>query len=132
MRDSGLLHYLIHIDDLDDLHGDVRIGASWEGYVIEQVKSVVDEKYEMYYYRTHNGAECDLVLCRKSKPFIAVEIKYSASPVVSKGFYECISDLKTKHNFVVVPQSDAYPVTKDTKVIGLKQFLLLLRSDFKP
>lgn len=132
LRDSGLLHHLIHIDNLEDLHGDVRIGASWEGYVIEQIKSMADERYEMYYYRTHNGAECDLVLCRKSKPFISVEIKYSVAPTVSRGFYECIADLKTKHNFVVVPQSDLYPVNKDTKVIGLKNFLQLLKSDFKP
>lgn len=129
IRDSGVLHYLIHISSLDNLHGDVRIGASWEGYVIEQVKSILNENFEIYYYRTHNGAECDLVICSKGMPYIAVEIKYSSSPTISKGFYQSIGDLKTIHNFIVIPQTETYSIRDNTKVIGFTNFINWLQEN---
>jgi len=105
------------------LHGDGRIGASWEGYVIEQIHLALGQQYDLNYYRTHNGAECDLVLSFNGTPEIAIEIKYSLQPSVSKGFFETISDLKTKRNFVVVPTGDPYPIRDGVVVIGLKEFL---------
>ncbi len=123
IRDSGILHQLIHIQDFDALHGDGRIGASWEGYVIEQIHLALGQRYDLHYYRTHNGAECDLVLSLNGAPEIAIEIKYSLQPSVTKGFFETISDLQTTRNFVVVPTGDPYPIRDGVVVIGLKEFL---------
>ena len=123
IRDSGILHNLVNIKSMDVLHGDGRIGASWEGYVVEQIYKTLGPVFELNYYRTHNGAECDLVLSRNGVPEITVEIKYSSHPTISRGFFECISDLGTRQNFVVVPFGDAYPVRDGVLVVGIREFL---------
>ena len=64
IRDSGILHHLTGITDFEQLQGNVIIGHSWEGYVIEQIKQRIDDEVDLYFYRTHNGTECDLVLVR--------------------------------------------------------------------
>jgi predicted AAA+ superfamily ATPase len=61
-------------------------GASWEGYVAEQIAACKDQQLQMHYYRTHDGAECDIVLVKGIKPVACIEIKLSNAPQVSKGF----------------------------------------------
>lgn len=62
IRDSGLLHYLNGIESKDDLFNNPILGNSWEGFVINQIQSVIGTKAETSFYRTHQGAECDLVI----------------------------------------------------------------------
>ncbi|HXL56403.1 MAG TPA: ATP-binding protein [Chitinophagaceae bacterium] len=123
IRDSGLLHNLLHLQDMDDVLSHPVAGASWEGYVIEQVYAYRKPGIQIYYYRTHDGAECDLVLVKGIKPVCCIEIKLTNAPVVSKGFYNCIMDIKPKSKFVITPGSEDY-ITKDRVVItSLFKFL---------
>lgn len=123
IRDSGILHYLAGILNFHDLQGNVLIGNSWEGYVIEQVKQILPGEFALYYYRTHNGTESDLVLVRGNKPLSCIEIKYTAAPKLSKGFQISIEDLRTNNNFIIAPKSDTYPISKKVIVCNLFDFL---------
>lgn len=123
IRDSGILHHLAGIMNFQDLQGNVLIGNSWEGYVVEQIKQIVHEEFDLCYYRTHNGAESDLVLVQGNKPLTCIEIKYTAAPKLSKGFQISIEDLGTSKNVIITPKSDKYPISKDVTVCNLSDFL---------
>ncbi len=123
IRDSGLLHQLNRIKSREELPLSLIVGASWEGYVIEQIYQLKPKHLEMYFYRTHQGAECDLILVDGLKPVIAIEIKYATVPSLSKGFYNVLSDLQVKKAFVLTPGEKQYALDERTTVIGLKLFL---------
>ncbi len=123
IRDSGLLHYLHRIRNYDALLGHPGIGASWEGYVIEQIIRVTQRKWEYYFYRTQHGAEADLVLIHPSGKMYCIEIKFSTAPVLSKGFYQSIEDLKPDYKFVIIPSGASYPKEQGIRVISLIDFL---------
>lgn len=123
IRDSGLLHRLVNIQNTLDLQGNAVVGASWEGYVIEQIRQNATNTIRLFYYRTHAGAECDLVLVKGIKVIACIEIKFSNSPTVSKGFFESIKDLKPKYKFVITPSSDEYPYKEGITIISLIDFL---------
>lgn len=123
IRDSGLLHQLNRIKTSRELPLNLIVGTSWEGYVIEQIYQLKPRHLEMYYYRTHNGAECDLILVDGLVPVTAIEIKYSTSPSLSKGFYNVLDDLKIKKAFVITPSEKQYNLDDKTRVAGLAHFL---------
>lgn len=123
IRDSGLLHYLNKINSYSDLFGNSIIGSSWEGYVIEQIKGNLPDGYNIYFYRTQNGAEVDLVISRANKPIASIEIKVNNAPIVSRGYYQAIEDLKTKFNYVIAPSSEKYPLNSSVTCISLIGFL---------
>ncbi len=122
VKDSGLVHYINRINDNDTLQSHPIIGASWEGYVIQQIYAHKSDDLEMYFYRTQNGAEVDVVLVRANQPVACVEIKLSNAPTVSRGFYNCIDDLGTSKNYVITPSSDTYPI-KNVWVCNVEDFL---------
>ncbi|MFN0174065.1 MAG: ATP-binding protein [Saprospiraceae bacterium] len=128
LRDSGLLHHLLRIRNYDALLGNPAVGASWEGYVIEQIMRVTHRKWEYYFYRTQHGAESDLVLVSPSGELYCIEIKFSSAPVLSKGFYQCISDLQPTYKYVIVPVGDAYPKDGGVRVINLQEFLIMVTA----
>ena len=122
VKDSGLVHYVNRAYNYDTLLSHPIIGASWEGYVIQQIYSNKPEDVELFYYRTQNGAEADVVLVRGGNPIACIEIKLSNAPSVSKGFYNCIADLATTKNYVITPASDTYPL-KSAWVCNIYTFL---------
>jgi len=122
VKDSGLVHYMNRINDNDTLQSHPIIGASWEGYVIQQIYASKPEGLEMYFYRTQNGAEVDVVLVRANQPVACIEIKLSNAPSASRGFYNCIDDLGTSKNYLITPSSDTYPI-KNIWVCNLAYFL---------
>jgi predicted AAA+ superfamily ATPase len=122
IRDSGILHALNRIRTLDDLFGSIHAGASWEGFVIEQLR-LVKGNCDLYFYRTHTGAEADIVLVKGNQPIACIEIKISTSPKVSRGFYEVINDLKTTQNFVIMPAGDAYPIKENVYCYSITEFI---------
>jgi len=123
IRDSGLLHQLNRIRSSRALPLNLIVGDSWEGYVIEQIYQLKPRHLEMYYYRTHNGAECDLILVDGLRPVVAVEIKYAAIPSLSRGFYTILEDLKIERAFVITPGEKQYALNENTTVSGLRLFL---------
>ncbi len=123
VRDSGILHRLLRIQNYDELSGHPAIGSSWEGYVIEQIMRVTHRKWEYYFYRTQQGAEVDLVLINPSGKLFCIEIKFSAAPVLSRGFHQSIEDLAPAASFVIVPTGESYPKERGIRVIALLDFL---------
>ena len=116
IRDSGLLHHLCMLQNMVQLKGHPVVGSSWEGYIVEQVKQLKPAGTDLYYYRTQTGAEYDMVIARGVKPLACIEVKLNNAPVITKGNYQSLADLKTKKNFVVVPDIEEYK-TKEGVVI---------------
>jgi uncharacterized protein len=123
VRDTGLLHTLLNIHSGDELLSHPVAGASWEGYVIEQIAACKNSGLELYYYRTHDGAECDAVLVKGIKPVACIEIKRSNAPSISKGYLHCIDDMKPKHKLIVTPGSETYMSQHGVQITGIKSFL---------
>lgn len=123
IRDSGLLHQLAQTISYEGLLGHPVVGSSWEGYVIEQTRRVVGNDWSFYYYRTAAGAEIDLLLLAPNGRKVAVEIKFSNAPTVSKGFYQSIADIKPDFAFIVIPDGESYPKAEGIWVCNLTDFL---------
>lgn len=122
IKDSGILHSMLSIDSFDKLTLNSIIGASWEGYVVEQIMYHKNADIDVYFYRTHTGTEVDVVLVKGNKPVASIEIKYSNAPTPSKGFYIGIEDLQTQNNFILTPHADVYPL-KNATVCNLQKFI---------
>jgi predicted AAA+ superfamily ATPase len=123
ITDTGILHYLTGIDNFDQLSGNPVIGNSWEAFVLNQITSLKADNLEVFFYRTHNGAEADLVFLKGVTVVAAAEIKYSNSPLLSKGNYLAFEDLSAKSNFVITPSSDDFLFKENIRICSLKTFL---------
>lgn len=129
VRDSGLVHSLLGIEGYRALLGHPVVGASWEGFVIENLLSVSRPGTGAYFYRTSTGAEMDLILEIPGQAGVwAVEIKRGLSFSPSKGFHSALEDLRPEKSFVVYSGDARYPISRETEVIGLRQMAELLRS----
>ncbi|MCG2700734.1 ATP-binding protein [Candidatus Parcubacteria bacterium] len=120
IRDSGLLHSLLEIEDINGLMGNPNVGASWEGFIIENILTEL-KNWKGYFYRTSSGSEVDLVLVKGQKK-IAVEIKLSTAPEISRGFWQAISDLKADEAWIIAPVKDKYPIKKNVFISNLDDF----------
>jgi predicted AAA+ superfamily ATPase len=120
IRDSGILHSLLGIENRNDLFGHPVFGSSWEGFALENILATYPE-YEPYFYRTSSGVEIDLVL-EKGKKRIAFEFKSSKSPSPSKGFYQALKDLSISRAYIISPVDERYPLRKDVTVAPLYTF----------
>ena len=123
LRDTGILHRLLHLNDTEDLKSNVIVGNSWEGYVIEQLYNSKPDYLRMHYYRTHDGAETDVVLEKGNKVMACIEIKFSNAPVLSKGFYNSLQDLKCTAGFVITPASENFINGQGIRICSLLEFL---------
>jgi predicted AAA+ superfamily ATPase len=123
LTDTGILHRLLRLNSFEELSGNPILGASFESYVIQQILAEKPKNLDLYFYRTHAGTEIDIVLTKAMKPIACIEIKYTSTPVPSKGFYFGIDDLGTSKNFILTPSSDSYPLKKNVTVTNLEDFL---------
>jgi predicted AAA+ superfamily ATPase len=119
LRDSGILHSLLNIQDRHSLLGHPKVGASWEGYVIEQVLQILRPS-EAYYWAVHNSAELDLLLFHKGKRY-GMEVKFSEAPEITRSMQTALHDLDLTHLWVVYPGADAYQVEKKISVLPLQK-----------
>lgn len=127
VRDSGLVHALLGIEDLDALAGHPVVGTSWEGFVIETLLAAAPPRTMASFYRTVVGAEIDLVLeLPGSHGLWAIEIKRSLSPVLGKGFHIARADLAPARSFVVHAGTDRYPLGEGIEAIGVAAMASLL------
>lgn len=106
IRDTGILHYLLGIQTMKDLLEHPKFGASWEGYVIEEILRVC-EPDEMYYWRTHTGIEIDLLI-RKGRKMYGVECKRQDAPQMNLSLKSALQDLKLDRIAVVYPGDKKY------------------------
>lgn len=118
-RDSGLLHYLLGLKTKEDLLCHPILGLSWEGFVIEQIFSLLPENLGKYFYRTSNGNEIDLIITKGNNAVCGIEIKFSLSPNLTQGFWNAFTDLKPLKGFVIYPGEKSYPIDKNVWVISL-------------
>lgn len=121
VRDSGLLHALLGLERMEQVLGHPVVGMSWEGFVIENLLSVLPWRSNAFFYRTSAGAEIDLVIEHSNGALWAIEIKRSMSAKVGKGFYEACKDLKPERAFVVHAAEDRYPVSEQVEGISLRE-----------
>lgn len=126
LRDSGLLHKLLNIDSFDELLKHPVIGASWEGFVIENLLNVMPQGSEAYFYRTSAGAEVDLVLQLPKQVLWAIEIKRTTAPKVERGFHEACADILPTRRFLVYNGEEQYPLANDVEAISLPKLQELL------
>jgi predicted AAA+ superfamily ATPase len=122
IRDSGLLHYILGLEKPEDLFMHPKMGASWEGFVIEQILSRIKMNRQTYFFRTHNGAELDLVIEKGGIPVAGIEIKYGSKFTPSRGNTEAVETLSTKNNFIIVKEDEDF-MHKNFRICGIKIFL---------
>lgn len=108
IRDSGLLHALLGIPDLHELRGHPKLGASWEGFAIEQILARFPSR-DAYYWATQTGAELDLLLFWKGKR-VGFELKVSDAPRTTRSMRVVLEDLELDHLWVVYPGNESYPL----------------------
>lgn len=126
VRDSGLLHSLLGLDDRDAVYGHPVVGGSWEGFVVETLLSVAPERCGAWFYRTATGAEMDLVLDLPSGQRWGVEVKRGLAPKLGKGFHQAWVDLAPDRTFVVIPAEERYPLGDGVEAIGVAELAGLL------
>lgn len=132
VRDSGLLHALLGIGDFNSLSGHPVVGASWEGFVIENLLCDLPFRTQASFYRTSAGAEVDLVLEFPGKSEIwVIEIKRALSVKPKKGFYHACEDIQPHKSFVVYAGDERYLLSEGVEAIGLSDMAqaLLKKSE---
>jgi len=117
VRDSGLLHALLSLGNWQDLTAHPKLGASWEGFALEQVLSLVP-RAEAYFWGTHAGAELDLLYIRGGRRF-GIEFKYSDAPTMTKSLHVALEDLKLHRAWIVYPGRESYAVHRKVEAVPL-------------
>lgn len=112
VRDTGLLHSLLGLPDRTTLLGHPKLGASWEGFVIEQLLTIMPTR-DAYFWGTHSGAELDLLILHRGRRF-GFECKHADAPATTKSMHIAIADLGLDHLWVLYPGKDRY--TLDQKI----------------
>lgn len=128
LSDTGLFHTLLGVQTFDKLLSHPMVGASWEAFVIQQTRSLLPDDLDIWFFRTHEGAEADIVLTRNDIPVVCAEIKWTNAPKVSKGFRNVINYLNTPRNFVITPDADSYPVEENIRVTSLMSWLEMVHG----
>ncbi|WP_286138082.1 ATP-binding protein [Polaromonas sp. C04] len=119
VRDSGLVHALLDIADKETLLSHPVVGASWEGFVIENLLACAPSTVQAYFYRTSGGAEIDLLLAWPGGALWAIEIKRSLAPKVERGFHAACDDLAPARKLVVYPGQDSFPLGHEVHAVPL-------------
>lgn len=118
VRDSGLLHSLLGLREVNDLLGHPSTGASWEGLVVEQIANHLPTGATLTFYRTIAGAEMDAVVELGDRR-IGFEVKFSSAPRVTKGFWQASEDLTLQAAYVVAPVREGWPMQGNASVISV-------------
>ncbi len=119
LRDSGVLHFLLGLEQMKELQVHPRYGASWEGFALEQTLNAHGER-EAYFYRTQRGAELDLMLLRRGRRW-GFEFKCTDAPRTTKSMHVVIEDLGLEHLWVIYPGDREYPLTDTISALPLKK-----------
>lgn len=117
LRDSGLLHCLMRQTAFADLEAHPKLGASWEGFAIEQVLSITGDR-DAYFWATHGGAELDLMVIWRGRKY-GFEFKYGDAPSMTKSMHTALHDLKLERLFVIHPGKDSYVMNDQTEAVAI-------------
>jgi predicted AAA+ superfamily ATPase len=119
LRDSGLLHALLELETWDEIVGHPVSGSSWEGFVIENLIAAAGDRRVPYFFRTEDGAEIDLVFERGGRVELAIEIKRTTAPDVSKGFLLGCRALRSRDAYVVHGGTEEWSMRDGVTAISL-------------
>ena len=122
-RDSGLLHALAGLGDIEKVLGHPLCGHSWEGYCIEQILATIPQNITASHYRTQAGAEVDLVLEHPDGEIHAIEIKRTLSPKLTPAFLESLKTIKATKATYLIPEGETFPLAKEVEAVSLRSFL---------
>ena len=123
VRDSGILHALLNISTLDNLLSHPILAQSFEGFVIDNLLGFLPQSAQAYFYRTARGAEIDLVIKYPDSRILAIEIKKSSAPKISRGFYEGCKDIQPTHRYVVYDGEETFSLGDGTIAINLRNLM---------
>ena len=127
-RDSGLLHTLLKVKDRSELFSHPKLGASWEGFALEEVIRAQKNVYqECYFWSTYSGAEVDLVLPLK-QGLIGIEFKFSDAPKMTKSMQLALESLNLTMLYVLYPGEVDYPLSDQIRVMSLTSYLKQLKN----
>lgn len=132
VRDSGLVHALLDLATKENVLSHPIIGASWEGYCLENILASAPDQVQGYFYRSSGGAEVDLLLQWPAGDLWAIEIKRSLSPKVERGFHAACADLNPTRKLVVYPGNEDYRLSHDVHATPLIQLCEQLAAQSKP
>lgn len=122
-RDSGILHFLLGIQNLSQLQQHVKLGLSWEGFALEEIiRFHQAEPEECFFWATHGGAELDLLLIKDGK-MLGFEFKYSDQPRISKSMQIALEDLQLDHLTVIFPTRGDFLLSEKIRAVGLIDYL---------
>lgn len=119
VRDTGLLHELLGIPSFSGLESHPKLGASWEGFAIEEVLRITGDR-EAYFWHTQGGAELDLLVFINGERF-GFEFKYADAPVVTKSLIVARQDLGLKRVFIVYPGATSFPMNEWAEVVAIAE-----------
>jgi len=123
LEDPGLLHSLLNLPTLDDLEGHPKVGASWEGFVIQQIiRRLGAARDECFFWATHAGAELDLLVVR-GRQRLGFEVKRTSSPRVTPSMKSAMTDLKLRGLDVIHAGEETFPLGTDMRAVPLKRIL---------
>ncbi len=122
IRDSGLLHALLSIETMEELHGHPAYGASWEGFALENVLARIRPGIKASFYRDSNGSEIDLIL-EKGQKRLAIEFKAGTSPTVTRPFLNALETLGNPKAIIVSRAPETFPVSKGIFAMPLREML---------
>lgn len=117
VQDPGLLHALLGLESHDALLGHPKAGASWEGFVIEQILALLHTR-EAYFWGTHQGAELDLLIMHRGKRY-GFEMKLTDAPTMTKSMHVAHEDLKLERLFVVYPGTKSWTMGEKTEAVSI-------------
>ena len=127
IRDSGLLHALLNLPTKRDIEGHPKLGASWEGFVIDQlVQQLGVNPEETYHWRTHQGAELDLLVVRGGLR-LGFEVKRTVAPTLTPSMRSAMHDLKLKSLTVVHAGDQTFPLSKQVQAVAFRDVLNAIR-----
>jgi predicted AAA+ superfamily ATPase len=124
LRDSGVLHRLANIESAEALSRHILAGASWEGYVIEQIKRHTLMRWQYFFCRTQKGAEADLLLLAPNGKKALIEVKLSGASSSSRGFFEIREDIRPDFQYLIAPDGRNYQRDDGLHILPLRDFLL--------
>lgn len=123
LTDTGILHYLLSIQDYNSLLGYHSVGNSWESFVINQISFSLNCQTKIYFFRTREGSECDLIFEKGNEIICTAEIKFTNSPKLSRGNHNAIEYLKSINNFIITPSSDDFLIKENIRICKLEKFI---------
>jgi predicted AAA+ superfamily ATPase len=129
VRDSGIINHLLDLSNYEDLLRHPLLGSLWEGYVVEDLINTLGDGYSFFFYRTADGAECDLVVVKANVCIATIDAKFTPNPKPTKSMAITIQDLRPQKAFFAVPECAVpYPISDQQSVATPWQLTQMIKS----